>query len=710
VRFRRNAFSPISPPNSTYTDLDWDAKTPLGLGIAETPFKPDTSPVTPGTIESIAGDRAEALGAPSNFAQRIEQKLWNFTGSGNIIKRWLIEIISWAFSAACMAGIAIVLFIYRNKRNPNLPLGITLNAYISVLAKFASAGLLLPVSEALGQLKWSWFNRSSSKKMWDFEIFDSASRGPWGSLLLLVRTKGRTLAALGAAVTIFALALDPFFQQVARFPEEWREQTGEGHLSIARTYEPQTWGKEWRNISGEMLAYDQAIMAVAYDFFFEDGTLPRPLREGVIPEVPLSCPNSRCEWKNYTTLAVCNRCESVTDQLEFKCASGTLDWVQVPDKNEPHDEVNYPNGTACGWWLKADVPVLMAGYKVDTDSAVKANSRPETLLMRAHPLYDVMTKAPVTGYNAKLNDTRNPLLHGVLVSGISMENVLRNGTPIAHECILSWCVQEMWSQYENGGYKEGVNQSYYNHTVEGSPWYTEKVFDDDGDFMGVYYDYMENVVIETPAGEIWEVSNQSHMIALSVFDDVYPSTLTFLEDSPEYPDQPRLRYKQYVTKDVWYRTLDNNLLMSDNLDKHFDNMATALTNSIRSADHTTDIVRGRSYELESFVEVRWCWLILPVGLLALTFLFLAGTIIRSSMEKESIGVYKSSAIATLLFGLPDEMQKKIISSKAQGTPRANAKETKVKWTPNTGWRFSGNSLSPNSTKPRDSSVLQPRQR
>lgn len=120
-----------------------------------------------------------------------------------------------------MTGIVIVLFIYRGKRIPSWPLGLTLNAYISVLSKVATAALLVPVSEALGQFKWSWFNRDSSKKMWDFEIFDNASRGPWGSFLLLVRTKGRLLAALGAAVTFFALALDPFFQQVVEYPKHW---------------------------------------------------------------------------------------------------------------------------------------------------------------------------------------------------------------------------------------------------------------------------------------------------------------------------------------------------------------------------------------------------------------------------------------------------------------------------------------------------------
>lgn len=67
--------------------------------------------------------------------------------------------------------------------------------------------------------------------MWDFEIFDNASRGPLGSFLLLIRSKGRALAALGAIITLFSLALDPFFQQVVDFPDLWALQ---GTSSIPR--------------------------------------------------------------------------------------------------------------------------------------------------------------------------------------------------------------------------------------------------------------------------------------------------------------------------------------------------------------------------------------------------------------------------------------------------------------------------------------------
>jgi hypothetical protein len=93
-----------------------------------------------------------------------------------------------------------------------------LSAY-NVLSKLASAALILPISEAIGQLKWTWFHGSESKNIYDFEILDQASRGAWGSFLLLFRTKGRSLAALGAVLTLLLLATDTFFQQVTDYPD-----------------------------------------------------------------------------------------------------------------------------------------------------------------------------------------------------------------------------------------------------------------------------------------------------------------------------------------------------------------------------------------------------------------------------------------------------------------------------------------------------------
>jgi hypothetical protein len=101
---------------------------------------------------------------------------------------WYWELLSWTVSFSCVAAIVGVLIYYDGKMQPKqVVLGITLNGYISVFAAIAKAAMILPVSEAIGQLKWMWFRQE--RRLSNFSTFDNASRGPWGSLMLLGTTK-----------------------------------------------------------------------------------------------------------------------------------------------------------------------------------------------------------------------------------------------------------------------------------------------------------------------------------------------------------------------------------------------------------------------------------------------------------------------------------------------------------------------------------------
>jgi hypothetical protein len=117
------------------------------------------------------------FGFPANnkksldVTQRIERKLAEYNASQNVFKRWLFEILSWLVSALCMGAIIIIYLRLQNTRMSQVGGFLT---YTNVLGKVASAALIVPTTEALGQLKWNWFQES--RAMWDFEIFDKASR------------------------------------------------------------------------------------------------------------------------------------------------------------------------------------------------------------------------------------------------------------------------------------------------------------------------------------------------------------------------------------------------------------------------------------------------------------------------------------------------------------------------------------------------------
>jgi hypothetical protein len=105
---------------------------------------------------------------------------------------WWWEFLSWTVSFACVVAIVGVLWFYDGKRQPEyLISGITLNAYVSVFAAVSKAALILPTSEAISQLKWIWFQDEAA--LWDFQLYDAASRGPWGAFMLLIRTRCRSV-------------------------------------------------------------------------------------------------------------------------------------------------------------------------------------------------------------------------------------------------------------------------------------------------------------------------------------------------------------------------------------------------------------------------------------------------------------------------------------------------------------------------------------
>jgi hypothetical protein len=366
----------------------------------------------------------------------------------------------------------------------------------------------------------------------------------------------------------------------------------------------------------------------------------------------------------------------------------------------PLEDDPYPNGTVCGFFLNAtsETPLLLSGYVADDGAA--SSSAGETLLVRTIPLSDFDTKAPYYGVGSvNYKNHVNPILDALIASAIDgPDGVYAKKAPLVHECVLSWCVQSLKSSYDWGKYTENVTSTFVNITSEPMPW--PWVVNED------MYAYTQNIILEPPTSSFdrpngtifnktYTVDNTTMFNAMIVFDDFFPSYYTTEDTSADAV----LRFKNYPAGPST-RTLEFNPWEAPNdIASHMERLALALTNVIRSSKDK-EMLLGEAYNKENFVSVRWQWLTLPIGLLCISFIFLAATVAKSAVERDRVGVWKTSAYATLLYGLPDEMQASITRSGSTGTPRARAKELKVKLQPNKGWRVSGNLFSPFISKPR----------
>ena len=72
----------------------------------------------------------------------------------------------------------------------------------------------MAITAAIGQCRWLRFAGKRPRKLQELQVFDDASRGPLGSLMLLYHTRLKSLAVLGATLTIISLGFDPFVQSL----------------------------------------------------------------------------------------------------------------------------------------------------------------------------------------------------------------------------------------------------------------------------------------------------------------------------------------------------------------------------------------------------------------------------------------------------------------------------------------------------------------
>jgi hypothetical protein len=127
---------------------------------------------------------------------------------------WWWEIGASALSIACVAAIVGVLVFLNNLAIDQWNFQISPNSLIAVMTTISKAAMMVPIAACISQLKWVYFS-GKTRPIRNLDLFDAASRGPWGSLCFIpsIRTEAITASAL-ALVTILALGVEPTAQQI----------------------------------------------------------------------------------------------------------------------------------------------------------------------------------------------------------------------------------------------------------------------------------------------------------------------------------------------------------------------------------------------------------------------------------------------------------------------------------------------------------------
>ncbi|KAJ5982551.1 hypothetical protein N7451_012651, partial [Penicillium sp. IBT 35674x] len=262
----------------------YELEPPTGLsGIADPQIEQQSPLQTPKTPSSFQGHDAE--------------------GS------WTWEIAGALVSVVCIT-LLIGFLVYVNGRTySSWQYSISPNAVVSILAAFAKAATLRPISTCLGQFKWkrTWTSGLQQRpvRLSYYDMLDKASRDPWGSLEVLWRMPW-SLPMAGALLMILSLALDPFSQQILASPS--RQVVAQKKPLISKG--PGVIGHGGLNEDYRLNEPDPLIKIA----------LAQGLAQSNDPLKPI-CPTSNCLFPDFTTLGFCSQCVNVTESPTQSCIS-----------------------------------------------------------------------------------------------------------------------------------------------------------------------------------------------------------------------------------------------------------------------------------------------------------------------------------------------------------------------------------------------------
>ncbi|KAF2800629.1 hypothetical protein K505DRAFT_355590 [Melanomma pulvis-pyrius CBS 109.77] len=552
-------------------------------------------------------DQRPLLRASSTFYDRI------------ITDWWWWELLSLLVSFCCIAAICGMLLFHSGKKQPQYVLpGITINAYISVFAAVAKAALILPVSEAIGQLKWNWFQ--SDRNLWDFYLFDSASRGPWGSVALLAKTRCRYLVSLGAAVTVLALAFEPFLQQIVAFPER-RVPTGKSLTWAVTTYVPDLpiFSRGTRTVDMD------PSMTLAIDSTIITPNLTHTSADSI-------CPTGNCTWPSFSSLGVCHQCQDVSHLLEYQCDYSHLDTTQGATSTY--------NG--CGFKVNQTFVIGSSGFRHGMVTSLST--------IFVHTGKNATDQGPFWNSTVFGNATLPIIDFYIAYTPGGPPATQRNETPIMLECLLSWCVQTLSSSTTEGIFRE--------EAVESLLVQPETRQDEFG---------YPPIAVTTTDNNTFQIGNGTTDLLHNKLKDKFPYYIYRSNESISSPYPGIWEFHRNAPYDF---------------EPCLDNITAVITNNLRSRAKGTKAIVGTSWSMEQFVDIRWVWISLPAALLIGSLVLVCATVLQS--RKNNTAAWKSSALATLLHGLTEEARGRFDPNSSPSQIEAISEKLRVKLVSNGG--------------------------
>ncbi|KAI9721228.1 MAG: hypothetical protein M1812_002389 [Candelaria pacifica] len=552
---------------------------------------------------------------------------------------WLWEVLSCILALAALVAIYGTLYAYNGRQLPDWPSGITLNALIALLSAVLRAAMLVPVVEGLSQLKWVWYRQEHSLQ--DFGNFDAASRGPWGAARMLFLLRRSHLASLGAFITIAALAMDPFAQQVIRYAPAPRVVSD--HVSLPRTNYLQLAGARREDTAKDVWipGIGRETSSATYRGIWGDTGL----------HVPYICPTGNCTFPPYQSLGVCTKHTNITGLLNRTCST-----TPVPSSQATSTECNYtlPNGM--------DFREISRSDRKQSDSV---QSRKISITNRSN-----IADNNYGGYIFNF-------------AGIFATWDTQNSwnEPWAVESMGYWCIKTYNTMIRDGVFIENITSTQRNNSAPGFQPYPPDADWKTYNGSNTFPPFVSGQPFASPEP------------CLDLRDPRHPKT-SLRNCTYSVAENTWAAWAAFFPFFFQEHQADIGLLMDNGGHSNIsyvrgiiDNLATSLTSHIRSLG-TGIPVYGDMRSTHTFVRVQWVWLAYPIALVVFSIIFLISTIVKSAgcANQE---VWKSSPLALLYHGFHTETRERLSSLNTLEEMEMNSQKVRVTLskTDRIGWKL-----------------------
>ncbi|KAK8126838.1 uncharacterized protein PG998_002597 [Apiospora kogelbergensis] len=550
---------------------------------------------------------------------------------------WNLEIFAAFVSFGCIAAIVSVLYRMQGQPLERWTFPTNLNSTIAAFVTVAKSTSMLIVASCLSQRKWLHFKEKPSP-LHDLDVFDEASRGPLGSLKLIWRLRSPiNLAIFGALITILALTVDAFAQQIVK-------------IEIQEQLSPENPGSFWMtNIyNGGAVVQNEASFPTQVERMFDlisftlnsllsnssktastvDVAMERAIFRGIFDTtstMAFTC-STNCTWENrdFISLGVQSDCVNVT--------SDTLDTKQYIE--DPVETGSYPNVSS--WFGSSVVMTTPSNLKVHYNYSDER-----------YTLVEVVGK-PLYYHSYKLPGGMEPLqtnIEGPYSPRFALIGILRtiNMAPISLRPVNAEDEPKYAPTYQQLGTNVTeifeCSLKFVAHRYSGIKSVGRDLIVGKTDIIplntGEYHGPDVFLQHETYFATFNTSGNESFHISLPDL-----GALDLLFTGPHFSGGTFNGYRAPPASGLGI------LLKDANITATFEQVARSMTHQLHSEFNTgSQKQEGKRREQFIIVRVVWIWLSAPVLVHVVAVLFLLRTILHSS--KSGTELWKSSAVALL---------------------------------------------------------------